>query len=39
MDYYYYYYYYYLGVCMTYKRVLDWIIGFIALIHSTHNYI
>jgi hypothetical protein len=23
------------GVCMTYRRVLDWMIGFIA--HYTHN--
>jgi hypothetical protein len=23
---------------VTYRRVLDWMIGFIALIHSTRNY-
>jgi hypothetical protein len=27
-----------LGVCVTYRRVLDWMIVFIALIHSTRNY-
>jgi hypothetical protein len=25
------------GVCVTCRRVLDWMVGFIALIHSTRN--
>jgi hypothetical protein len=26
------------GVYLTYRRVLDWTIGFITLMHSTRNY-